>query len=124
MKNKGNELTDKELALLEKKISKLYKQAQKELNQTIKAYFDQFKEKDEEKKKELENGEITKEEYKQWRMQTITGSNEYRILRDKIAERYLKVNKEAMEMVNDTTPEILSINHNYEAYYMENAVNE
>ena len=46
----GHKLTDKELAKLERRIAKLYREAGKELQATIDAYFEQFKKRDEEMK--------------------------------------------------------------------------
>ena len=40
--------TDKELAALERRIAKLYRKAGKKLQETIDAYFEQFKQRDEE----------------------------------------------------------------------------
>ena len=63
-KDEGQVLTDKALAVLEKKIAAVYKKAENELKPDIEAYFKQFEKADEEKKKALEAEEITKEEYK------------------------------------------------------------
>ena len=44
----GHQLTDKELAKLERRIAKLYREAGEEMQATIDAYFEQFKKRDEE----------------------------------------------------------------------------
>ena len=123
MANKGDELTERELAKLEKKISKVYSKAQSDLRKDIEAYFKGFKEEDEKKHDALKAGEITKEEYKQWRLRTLTSGYRYGLLRDKIARRYLEANKEADALVNETTPSVYALNHNYEAYYMDCRIN-
>ena len=46
----GHKLTDAELAKLERRIGKLYREAGEELQATIDAYFEQFKKRDEEMK--------------------------------------------------------------------------
>ena len=40
--DEGHKLTDKELAKLERRIAKLYREAGKELQATSDAYFEQF----------------------------------------------------------------------------------
>lgn len=122
-KDEGQELTDKALAKLEKKIAAIYRKAEKELKPDIDAYFKQFEEADEEKKKVLEAGEITKEEYKQWRIKTMASGKKFEALRDKIAKRYLKANKEAAKLRNKAMLGIMAEHYNYEAYKMESAVN-
>ena len=122
-KDEGQELTDKALAVLEKKIAAVYKKAEKELKPDIDAYFKQFEKADNEKKKALEAEEITKEEYKQWRIKTMMSGKEFKALRDKIAKRYLEANKEADALVNAATPSIYALNHNYESYYMDCRIN-
>ena len=63
--------TDKELAALEKRIAAEYRKAAQELQEKINAYFERFKERDAEQKKRLEDGEITKQQYTQWRLVQI-----------------------------------------------------
>ena len=68
----GHKLTDQELAKLERRIAKLYREAGKELQATIDTYFEQFAKRDEEMKSligTVQNGkEWTEADYKQWRL--------------------------------------------------------
>ena len=123
MDNEGDRLTDRELEKLESQIAAVYQSAQADLEKDIEAYFEQFRPEDEKKRAALIAGEITKEEYKQWRIKTMTSGKEYRALRDRIARRYLKANKEAVARTNSTAPSIYATNHNYEAYYMDSRIN-
>ena len=59
----GHKMTDKELQKLEKKISSAYRSAQRELDKTIKEYFEQFRLRDEAEKKRVEAGEVTQQEH-------------------------------------------------------------
>ena len=67
----GHQLTEKELAALEKRIAKVYREARDDLNKTIKSYFESFRKRDEDMKKKVESGEVTEEHYKQWRLNQI-----------------------------------------------------
>lgn len=51
--------TDKQLALLEQRISKIYEQAAGELAETVKTYFEQFDKRDAAMLEKLEKSEIT-----------------------------------------------------------------
>lgn len=119
----GHQLTDKELAKLEQRIAKLYREAGKELQETIDAYFEQFKKRDEEMKAligTVQNGkEWTEADYKQWRLNQIGRGERYQAMRDKVAHRVTDANAVAVSYTNDATPSIYSLNRNYSAYTIE-----
>lgn len=119
----GHKLTDKELAKLERRIAKLYREAGKELQATIDAYFEQFKKRDEEMKAligTVQNGkEWTEADYKQWRLNQIGRGERYQAMRDKVAHRVTDANAVAVSYTNDATPGIYSLNRNYSAYTIE-----
>lgn len=119
----GHKLTDKELAKLERRIAKLYREAGKELQATIDAYFEQFKKRDEEMKAMIgtvQNGkEWTEADYKQWRLNQIGRGKRYQAMRDKVARRVTDANAVAVSYTNDATPGIYSLNRNYSAYTIE-----
>lgn len=119
----GHQLTDKELAKLERRIAKLYREAGKELQATIDAYFEQFKKRDEKMKAligTVQNGkEWTEADYKQWRLNQIGRGERYQAMRDKVAHRVTDANAVAVSYTNDATPGIYSLNRNYSAYTIE-----
>lgn len=122
----GHKLTDKELAKLERRIAKLYREAGEELQATIDAYFEQFKKRDEEMKAligTVQNGkEWTEADYKQWRLNQIGRGERYQAMRDKVAHRVTDANAVAVSYTNDATPGIYSLNRNYSAYTIEQVV--
>lgn len=115
--------TEKELAALERRIAKLYREAGKELQATIDAYFEQFKKRDEEMKAligTVQNGkEWTEADYKQWRLNQIGRGERYQAMRGKVAHRVTDANAVAVSYTNDATPGIYSLNRNYAAYTIE-----
>lgn len=119
----GHQLTNKELAKLERRIAKLYREAGKELQATIDAYFEQFKQRDEEMKAligTVQNGkEWTEADYKRWRLNQIGRGERYQAMRDKVAHRVTDANAVAVSYTNDATPGIYSLNRNYSAYTIE-----
>lgn len=115
----AHKMTDAQLAKLERRIAKLYKEAADELTDTVKAYFEQFEKRDAAMKEKLDAGEITEQQYKQWRLAQIGRGKRFTALRDKVAERYTNANETAVAYVNDATPGIYSLNRNYSAYKIE-----
>lgn len=111
--------TDKQLAALERRIARIYREARDELQETVTAYFERFREQDEKKKAAMEAGEITRAQYYAWRKTTMLRGRRWEALRDKMAERMTKANEVAAAYVNDTTPGIYSLNRNYTAFGLE-----
>lgn len=124
----GHKLADKELAKLERRIAKLYREAGEELQATIDAYFEQFKKRDEEMKAligTVQNGkEWTEADYKQWRLNQIGRGERYQAMRDKVAHRVTDANAVAVSYTNDATPGIYSLNRNYAAYTIESVAGD
>ena len=124
----GHQLTDKELAKLERRIAKLYREAGEELQATIDAYFEQFAKRDEEMKAligTVQNGkEWTEADYKQWRLNQIGRGERYQAMRDKVAHRVTDANAVAVSYTNDATPGIYSLNRNYAAYTIESVAGD
>lgn len=115
----AHKLTDERLAELERRVSKIYEQAAGELSETVKTYFEKFEKRDAAMQEKLKNGEITEQQYKQWRLAQIGRGKRFTALRDKVAERYTNANETAVAYVNDATPGIYSLNRNYAAYKIE-----
>lgn len=117
--DKGYDLTEKELKALEKRIYDSYKEAYDGLTDIIKEYFTKFADRDASEKARLDAGDITEEQYKQWRLAQIGRGKRFEALRDKVAERMTNTNAAAVAYVNDATPGIYSLNRNFAAYTIE-----
>lgn len=117
--DKGYDLTEKELKTLEKRIYDSYKEAYDGLTDIIKEYFAKFADRDASEKARLDAGDITEEQYKQWRLAQIGRGKRFEALRDKVAERMTNTNAAAVAYVNDATPGIYSLNRNFAAYTIE-----
>lgn len=119
----AHEWTDEELQRLERRISRVYREAWDDLEKTVITYFERFQARDEEMKKligTVQNGKVwTEQDYKQWRLNQIGRGERFDDLAVKVAERYTKANEVAIAYVNDATPGIYSLNRNYAAYTIE-----
>ena len=121
--DQAHQWTDKELAALERRIARVYREAWDDLEKTVIDYFNRFLERDEEMKKLIGteiNGKIwTERDYELWRLNQIGRGERFDDLAVKVAERYTKANEVALAYVNDATPGIYSLNRNYAAYTIE-----
>lgn len=126
--DEGHNLTEKELAKLERRIASVYGEAAKELQETVDNYFKQFEKRDAEMKDligTVVNGkEWTEQDYKQWRLNQIGRGERFKALQKRVAERYTKANQTAVSYVNDATPVIYSLNRNYAAYTIESVAGD
>ena len=115
--DEGHNLTEKELAKLERRIASVYGEAAKELQETVDNYFRQFEKRDAEMKEligTVVNGkEWTERDYKQWRLAQIGRGKRFESMRDKLAERMTKANEVAISYANDDMAKIYAMNHAY-----------
>lgn len=112
MADKAHRLTDEKLEEMERHLSAIYSRAEKEIQKTADEYFDKFHKQDEAKRKLLEQGKITEDEYKKWRKNKIMYGKRFTEMKEQCAKQLLNVNETALAYVNDQLPEIYAINYN------------
>ena len=104
--------TDQKLEEMEKRLSAIYSRAEKEIQKTADEYFSKFAKQDEAKRKLLEQGEITEDEYKKWRKGKVMYGKRFTEMKEQCAKQLLNVNQTALAYVNGELPEVYSINYN------------
>ena len=104
--------TDKKLEEMEKRLSDIYSRAEKEIQKTADEYFSQFAKQDEAKRKLLEQGKITEEEYTKWRKGKVMYGKRFAEMKEQCAKQLLNVNQTALAYVNGELPEVYAINYN------------
>lgn len=104
--------TDLKLEEMEKRLSAIYSRAEKEIQQTADEYFSKFSKQDEAKRKLLEQGKITEEEYTKWRKGKVMYGNRFTEMKEQCAKQLLNVNQTALAYVNGELPEVYAINYN------------
>ena len=104
--------TDLKLEEMEKRLSAIYSRAEKEIQQTADEYFSKFAKQDEAKRKLLEQGKITEEEYTKWRKGKVMYGKRFAEMKEQCAKQLLNVNKTAMAYINGELPEVYAINYN------------
>lgn len=112
MADKAHRLTDEKLEEMERRLSAIYSQAEKELEKTAAEYFKKFEELDAKKAKDVAEGKITPEEYREWRKGKIMYGKRYTAMKEQIARQLLEVNQTAVAYINGELPEIYALNYN------------
>ena len=112
MADTAHRLTDEKLEEMEKRLSAIYSRAEKEIQKTADEYFSKFAKQDEAKRKLLEQGKITEDEYKKWRKGKIMYGKRFTEMKEQCAKQLLNVNQTALAYVNGELPEVYAINYN------------
>lgn len=115
----AHRLTDQELAALEKRITAEFEKSARELKEKIDSYFADLVDRDREMRRRVEQGKLSPEHYRQWRLAQIGRGKRFEALRDRIAERMTHANEVAAAYINDATPGLYSLNRNFAAYTIE-----
>lgn len=112
MADKSHILTDQKLEEMEKRLSAIYSRAEKEIQKTADEYFSRFTKQDEAKRKLLEQGKITEDEYKKWRKGKVMYGKRFTEMKEQCAKQLLNVNQTALAYVNGELPEVYALNYN------------
>ena len=104
--------TDLKLEEMEKRLSAIYSRAEKEIQKTADEYFAKFAKQDEAKRKLLEQGKITEDEYKKWRKGKVMYGKRFAEMKEQCAKQLLNVNQTALAYVNGELPEVYALNYN------------
>lgn len=112
MADTAHRLTDEKLEEMEKRLSAIYSRAEKEIQKTADEYFSKFAKQDEAKRKLLEQGKITEEEYTKWRKGKVMYGKRFAEMKEQCAKKLLNVNKTAIAYINGELPEVYAINYN------------
>lgn len=112
--------TDKILLEMIEQIYKIYDQAAFEMKIKAEKYMDWFKDTDRKKRKQLNSGTITEEEYRQWRASHLLTGDRWLDMADVLAKDMVNSDKIAASVINGHMPEIYAENHNYQTYRIEN----
>lgn len=123
----ASRITDAHLAALERRIAETYREARDSLSETVRAYFERFRERDAEMKKLIGSkirGRIwTESDYRLWRLNQIARGKNFEELRDVMAERYTNAHEIALAYLNADAPEIYALNYNRELWRMDTLTN-
>ena len=112
MADAAHRLTDEKLEEMEKRLSAIYSRAEKEIQKTAEEYFSKFAKQDEAKRKLLEQGKITEEEYTKWRKGKVMYGKRFTEMKEQCAKQLLNVNQTALAYVNGELPEVYALNYN------------
>lgn len=119
MTNYADDWTEGQIKKLEKKITKEYDQAYKELVEQYKSFVPKNKDKIKKLQEQYNGGSITKEEYQNKMASSQFVSGKWLKLLDQFADDLTLVDQKAASITKSFLPSAYALNHNYENYELE-----
>ena len=119
MRDIAHDETELILRQVETDVAQVYRQASVEMQKKLDDYWRRYKVKDNAKRQMLSRGEITAQEYKQWRTGQLMMGKRWEEMRDTLAEDLHNSNNTARSIVQGYMPEVYALNHNYATFQIE-----
>lgn len=114
--NYAEKETERQLKKLEARIAEEYKKAAEASDAMAQAYFHKLRGRWLKEYEAFQNGVYTPEEFTRWYIAQVGRGKRWEQLRDDLAKQMTRTNEIAAAFINDSTPGIYSLNHDYTAY--------
>lgn len=121
MDDLGAKWTDEKIAELEARIVKLYEEAYDEVYEKYVSFSRRFEKDDKKYSQELEDGKITYATYRDWLRGQVFQRERWKKQLADLAATLTRVNKIAMDIVNDAAPGVFAMNANWAEFEIEYA---
>lgn len=112
MADKAHIEIDKRLAVMENRLSEIYRDATNGIEQKAREYFARFEALDEKKRQMLNEGKITEDEYLTWRKNKMLYGKRFAEMKRQIAAQWYDVNNVALSYINGEIPEVYVTGYN------------
>lgn len=99
---RADERTEKSLRFTERQLDSYYARNSKRAINLLEKFYNRHKKEIESKIKELENGEITKKEYRAYMLDKILLTRDFKKTVDRIAEVFTDINQNAVKTIVNT----------------------
>ena len=112
MPDNAHDLIDERLEAMEREITEIYTRTEAEIEKTADEYFRKFKKLDDQKRRQVEAGKLSEEEYLEWKKNKVLYSKRFTEMKQHCAEQILNVNQTAVAYVNGKLPEMYALGYN------------
>lgn len=115
--------TDKKVQTLEKKLKKVYKQAEKDIDAKLKTFTEKSAAKEKAYLQKVANGTMSQEAFDHWKQGQVFYGENWKAQQKSIAKVLSNANSVANEMINGEKADVFAFAGNYTAYDMEHGFN-
>ena len=119
MADYGHEWTDKRLAVMEKKIAKIYAETLEEAQARLNEILSTFAEEDKKRADMVKAGKLTQKKYVAWRQETLGKKKHLLGMIDTLADDFSNADRIAMKIVSGEALDVYALNANFAAYDIE-----
>ena len=119
MADPGTLYTDNKQEQIERRLVKLYTEAQRDIKKALSEHTTKFKATDKLKRQQLKNGQITQEQYNSWKQGQVFTGDRWREKVDSVTSTIHRANVMANGIVNGERRAVFGENATYQAYQME-----
>lgn len=119
MADLGEKLTEKREAEIKEELARLYKEAEKDLNEKVRQYTNRYRAEDKRKRELLRQGKLTNEQYKAWQRGQVFIGDRWNKKVAQMARSLVAVEKTAVEIVHGGQIDCLASNANYFEYRID-----
>lgn len=119
MADYGHKETDKRLAVMEKKIAKIYAETLEEAQARLNKILFTFAEEDKKRADMVKAGTLTQKKYVAWRQETLGKKKHLLDMIDTLADDFSNADKIAMKIVSGEALDVYALNANFAAYDIE-----
>ena len=119
MANPADKYAKKTFSQLESQMSRMYREAQKDINQKLQDFTRRHRAKNKEMLAKLKKGEITQAQYQQWMTGQVFIGNQWKQKKEQIAESIKNVMQEASNVSHNRAMDVFAENANYTAFQIE-----
>lgn len=115
----GQKQTDKILEGMERKLSKVYSEASKEVQKKLDDYMKQYAKEDKIKRRLVEAGELDEKKYELWKIEATMKGERWAEMQEALATDLTNANKISASVINEHTPEAYAVGMNYGTFQVE-----
>lgn len=119
MADYGHKETDKRLAVMEKRISKVYADTLEEAKTKLTAVLKEFQEEDKKRAQLVADGKLKQRAYVAWRQELLGKAKHLQDMIDVLTEDFTNADKIAMKIVSGEALDVYALNANFAAYDIE-----
>lgn len=118
MSDQAHDYAEHKIAEFQAEVWEVYQQAQADAQEALSAFLKRFEKEDEKRRKLVDEGEMTKAEYKSWRSGQILRSRQLSSTLDQVSQAMVNANQVAMAALGGKLPEVYAENANYAAFWV------
>lgn len=119
MPDYGAMYADRQIASITKELKATYRTAQRELKEKLADFNKRFEKKNAEKRKQIENGEITAQQYRDWLTGQVFMRNQWESNIRQVNAVLHDINNQSLNLINSKRLDVFAENYNFNAFRAE-----